>query len=283
MARTFPFEFLSHQPEGELGRFVETIWYARGRVPYDRERIAPTGSSVAVFVLGDPILETPDDGEGEGLKADRGFLIGPHARPVINQPLGETFAVGIVTTPVGCETVFGIAPTVIRAKVVDLEEAWPIATEVRCELLEEPSGAGMIGVVEAVLRRAMRPVSGVDLCARAVAMLEQSPTRPIGDIAAELSITHSYLDRQFTRIVGLGPRTLARILRMRALLAALDVRAGVDWAETAIELGWFDQSHLIRDFKRHTGVTPSEYVAAQAAFIDPDVPGDLAGFVPDLG
>jgi hypothetical protein len=101
MARTFPFEFLTNQPSGDLGQFVETIWFARGRVPYKRERIAPTGSSVAVFVLGDPILETPDDGEGEGIRADRGFLLGPHARPVVNEPLGETFAVGIVTIPAG--------------------------------------------------------------------------------------------------------------------------------------------------------------------------------------
>ena len=39
-------------------------------------------------------------------------------------------------------------------------------------------------------------------------------------------------------------------------------------------------THL--DFKRHTGVTPSAYVAAQKPYIDPDGPGEYAGFVPDL-
>lgn len=282
MPRTFPFEFLTQQPSGVLRQFVETIWFARGRVPYERERIAPTGSSVAVFVLGDPILETPDDGEGEGLKTDRGFLLGPHARPVVNEPMGETFAVGIVTTPVGCETVFGISPVSIRARVADLEECWPLATRVRTQLLDRSTGDEMIEVVETAIRQNLRPVPGIDLCARAVALLEHRPTRPIGEIAAELNLSHSYLDRRFTQIVGLSPRTLARILRMRALLAALDVNAGIDWAQAAFELGWFDQSHLIRDFKRHTGVTPSAYVAAQKAYIEPEGPGEHAGFVPDL-
>ena len=282
MVRTFPFEFLTHRPSGDLRQFVETIWYARGRVPYQRERIAPTGSSVAVFVLGDPILETPDDGEGEGLKADRGFLLGPHARPVVNEPLGETFAVGIVTTPVGCETVFGISPVSVRASVVDLEEAWPSATTLRAALMNRSTASEMVEVVEATLHENLRPVSGVELCARAVGLLEKSPTRPIGEIADELAVSHSYLDRRFTQIAGLSPRTLARILRMRALLATIDVGAGVDWAHAALELGWFDQSHLIRDFKRHTGVTPSTYVAVQKAYIDPDGPGEHAGFVPDL-
>jgi hypothetical protein len=191
MPRTFPFEFLTHQPSGDLGKFVDAIWYARGRVPYARERIAPTGSSVAVFVLGDPILETPDDGNGDGLEADRGFLIGPHARPVVNEPLGETFAVGIVSTPVGCESLLGISPVTIRAKVTDLEESWPAATRVRARLLDQSTGAEMIEVAAAALRGSLRPVSGVDLCARAVALLEQRPTRPIAEIAAELDISHS--------------------------------------------------------------------------------------------
>jgi AraC-like DNA-binding protein len=60
---------------------------------------------------------------------------------------------------------------------------------------------------------------------------------------------------------------------MRALLAAIDVGAGVDWAEAAIELGWFDQSHLIRDFKRHTGVTPSAYLTLRRPTSNRKAPG----------
>lgn len=281
MPQTFPFEYRTRRPTGDLERFVEAIWYARGRVPYARERIAPTGSSVAVFVLGDPILETPDNGKGEGLSSERGFLIGPHTRPVINEPLGETQAVGIVTTPVGCETVLGVPPASIRARVVDLEAAWPAASELRRRLLESPSITETLDLIENALHRSYRPVPNVGRCERAVAMLQDRPTRSIGDIAAELEISHSYLDREFTDIVGLSPRALARILRMRALLSAIDVAGGVEWAEMAFELGWFDQSHLIRDFKRHTGVTPSAYVTAQKAYLEPEGPGDLAGFVPD--
>ncbi len=59
--------------------------------------------------------------------------------------------------------------------------------------------------------------------------------------------------------MGLGPRTLARILRVRRLLRHIDVHGQIGWTELAASLGWFDQAHLIRDFKRHTGVTPSQY------------------------
>ena len=64
MGEAFAFDFRPRFPTGDLGRAVEQVWYARGTVPYARERIAPTGSTVVVLVLGPPIRETPDDGGG---------------------------------------------------------------------------------------------------------------------------------------------------------------------------------------------------------------------------
>jgi carbon monoxide dehydrogenase subunit G len=94
-------------------------------------------------------------------------------------------------------------------------------------------------------------------------------------------VSHGHLDRQFTEQVGLSPRTLARILRMRRLLEAIHVHGSVGWALKAAELGWFDQAHLIRDFKRHTGVTPSHYLAAQRSTYDSPEAALSAGFVPE--
>jgi hypothetical protein len=70
-------------------------------------------------------------------------------------------------------------------------------------------------------------------------------------------------------VVGLSPRTLARVLRVRRLLERVDVRDRVAWTRMAAELGWYDQAHLIRDVVRHTGVPPSAYVAAQRRFLEP--------------
>lgn len=276
----FPFDFRTRVPGPPLDRAVASIWYARGTIPYTRERIAPTGSTVAVFVLGDPILETA---HGRApLRAERGFLIGPHDRPVYNEPTGETFAVGIVGSPVGCEALYGLKPASLRGRVLDLEAAWPAATALREALLAASSPEAMLDVVEAHLIAGLRPaVPGIGRCARAVAMLEADPARPIAEIADGLGISHGHLDREFTRVVGLSPRALARLLRVRRLLEGLDVRGAVAWAELAHALGWFDQSHLIRDFKRHTGVTPSAYLAAQRETFGAPEPGEAAGFVPE--
>ncbi len=69
-------------------------------------------------------------------------------------------------------------------------------------------------------------VPGLERCERAVALLTEDPVRPIGDIAATLGVSHGHLDREFTRIVGLSPRRLARLLRVDRLLEAIDIDAG---------------------------------------------------------
>jgi AraC-like DNA-binding protein len=277
-----PFDYRVLVPGAPIDRFVESIWYARGTVPYTREKIAPTGSTVAVFVLGDPIMQTSNNGEAEPLIADRGFLIGPHDRPTVNEPTGETFAVGIVGTPIGCEAVFGVSPSTIAGKAVQLEEAWPAAVVLGDALRGVEKPEEMLAIVEQAIIDGCDPaIKGLDLCQQAIALMEADPVRPIGAVADELEVSHGHLDRLFTRVVGLSPRVLARLIRMRELLGKIDIRGEVGWSDYAAELGWYDQAHLIRDFKRHTGVTPSQYLAAQRATYTTVNPGDAAGFVPE--
>jgi AraC-like DNA-binding protein len=266
------FTFEERRPAA-LARFVESLWYARGQIGYRREWIAPTGSTVAVVVLGDPIRLRA--GDGPEFVAHEGFLLGPHDRPVLNEPLGETHCYGVVTTAIGCRAVLGLRPAAVRGQVTDLATAWPAAADLRRALLAD----GSLDQVGKALNPA-EPGPAVRRCEAAVQALEADPLRPIAGLAAELGVSHGHLDREFTEIVGLGPRVVSRILRLRALLAAIDVYGPVDWPGLASAYGWYDQSHFIRDFRRHTGVTPSAYTAAQRAMFTPEQAAP--GFVPDV-
>jgi AraC-like DNA-binding protein len=271
------FEFTERRPPGRLGRYVESVWHARGQIPYAREKIAPTGSTVAGIVLGPPIRQTPSG--GPAFLARTGFLIGPHDRPLLNEPTGRTDCVGIVTTPIGCQAVFGIAPSALRGRVVDLLEAWPAGRALRDDLMATDDG-GTLARTEAVLAAGLDESDrALDRCERVVAALEATPARPVGEIADDLGISHGYLDREFTRVVGMPPRALARVLRVRRLLEQIDVQDDVLWTKLAADLGWYDQSHLVRDVTRHTGVPPSAYVRAQRRFLQPEE--QAPGFVPE--
>ena len=273
------FSYVVRPAPRALAPFVAEVWFARGTIPYRRELIAPTGSCVAVVVLGDPIVETPLAGAGRPVVARDGFLIGPHDGPVLNEPTGRTHAVGVVTTPTGCRPLFGVGPATLRGTVTELALVWPSLPGLCARLRAEPApDAALDAAVEHLEARVAPPSPGADRCAEAVAVLEARPDLEIADLAGRFGVSHGHLDREFLRHVGLTPRAYARIARLRRVLADLDVFADVSWSRLAADAGWFDQSHFIRDFKRHTGVTPSAYLRAQRAEF---TPADVApGFVP---
>jgi AraC-like DNA-binding protein len=161
--------------------------------------------------------------------------------------------------------------------------AWPAADGLRRDLLAHTHDPeAMLDRVEARLLAGLAlDVPGLDRCERAVTILAADPVRPIADIAAELGVSHGHLDREFTRVVGLSPRRLARLLRVERLLAAIEPGAAVPWADLAADLGWTDQSHLIRDVRRHTGTTPSAYLASRRAYAAGEPSTESARFVPE--
>jgi AraC-like DNA-binding protein len=85
---------------------------------------------------------------------------------------------------------------------------------------------------------------------------------PIGRLAAEVGWSHKHLITQFRQQVGLRPKTAARLVRFHRVWRRLDQSGGRPvWAELAQEAGYADQAHLIREFRRFTGMTPTQFQA----------------------
>ena len=107
--------------------------------------------------------------------------------------------------------------------------------------------------------------AGQALALHAVAQLEASGGGlRVESLAAALGVSRQYLANQFRDHVGLSPKLFARICRFRAArtaaLAAEPGRHGHDWATLALDSGYFDQSHLIRDFQDFTGASPDVHL-----------------------
>ncbi|MET0789349.1 MAG: helix-turn-helix domain-containing protein [Cellulomonas sp.] len=279
---TDDFTYLPHEPDGTLGRYVASIWFARGRLRAPAERVAPTGSAVLGIVLGPPIAQAARNGSGDVHLARTGFLLGPDDQPMLNRPLGETWCVGVVATPIGCATAFGVDPRVLRGRLVGAE-AWAPFAAVRRELQGLDDPAEMIAVVEGALRDFSKVYeSALPRCTEAVesavAAITGDPGRPVAAVARDVGLSHAHLDRGFRRVVGLPPGTFARVVRMRDLLASLGTGRPVGWGQVAADRGWYDQAHLIRHFRRHTGTTPTAYLSAYRAVYG-DAPTE-PGFAP---
>jgi AraC-like DNA-binding protein len=73
------------------------------------------------------------------------------------------------------------------------------------------------------------------------------------------SISKRSLQRLFNEYVGVGPKWVINRYRMHEALEQLHSGVSVNWADLALELGYFDQSHFIRDFRALIGRSPVQY------------------------
>lgn len=219
-----PFDFVWRVPPAPLDRVVEAVWHARGGSPGPGSGSPRPGRPWPCSCWGAPILETPDDGAGPTLRAERGFLLRPHDRLDVTEPTGATHAVGIVTTPVGSPAVFGRWADHLRGRAVDLETHWPSARDLRRRLVADDDVDRRLDLLlDHIAATIDLDVPALDRCEAAVTHLEDDPTRPIADVASSVGISHAQLGRDFARVVGLSPRVLARLLRVRRLLRTIDV------------------------------------------------------------
>ena len=90
----------------------------------------------------------------------------------------------------------------------------------------------------------------------------------IGQMADEIGISHKHLLREFDRCVGLTPKTFARVCAFQRAIQSVGHKAQVEWAETAARCGYYDQAHLIREFRVFSGLTPTNYLMKRGPFLN---------------
>ena len=91
----------------------------------------------------------------------------------------------------------------------------------------------------------------------AVAAMDRGAS--VRSVSERLDVSPRQIARMFQRHVGMTPKRFARIRRLQRVLRSAHADPGQDWVVLAAEHGYADQSHLIRDFRDLTGLTPSAY------------------------
>jgi len=98
------------------------------------------------------------------------------------------------------------------------------------------------------------------LVAAAVELIEQTQAMiRIEELTRRIGLSQSALERRFRRLVGASPRRFASLVRLQNVVRLHE--AGTDLTTIAHAAGYYDQPHLIKDFKRFTGLAPGAFFA----------------------
>ncbi|GAA2426009.1 helix-turn-helix domain-containing protein [Streptomyces glaucus] len=161
---------------------------------------------------------------------------------------------GVRFPPGTAPVLLGVPAHELRDRRVDLADLWPAARVRRLAARVAAAPDPASGLEELALRRAAETGPPDPLLRRIVAALDAG--RTVAATAAELGLGARQLHRRSLAAFGYGPKTLARVLRLRRALAL--ARAGVPLAWTAARAGYADQAHLARDVRALTGLPVRE-------------------------
>lgn len=174
------------------------------------------------------------------------------------------------------EAVLGVRASEIAGRTVMLEELWGDAAARRLgdRLASARSGADAVAILgEAIAERAARAGRPASAPRVVVAAAERLVGANVGEVADELGVSPRTLRRVFQDHVGVSPKAFAQIARFHRALAAARVAPG--WASVAAEAGYYDQAHLIAEFRAIAGVTPRALLAELAEEASTAPPRDV--------
>ncbi len=228
---------LQSLPSPELARWVDTLWLFEGQAKPHR-------------VLPDGCIDFLVD-----LDSGRGSVAGPMTTAELVSPQPGARLFGVRFRP-------GVAPLLLETSAdalqdqhVALDEVAPRAVTLFAERVAEARGAAERCAAVELLLRERRRVFDVRVH-RAVALLDaRRGALAIDEVASRCGLGARQLERLFRERVGFGPRLYARIGRMSRAVALGETHSGTQ-AALAARAGYSDEPHLLREFKKLTGVTP---------------------------
>jgi AraC-like DNA-binding protein len=88
----------------------------------------------------------------------------------------------------------------------------------------------------------------------------------IAELAVQLKMTKKQLQRKFKEEIGISPNAYKKLIRFNQLVNALEFKLPKEWQQLTFESGYFDQAHMIREFKQFTGKAPANFIKHEKKF-----------------
>jgi AraC-like DNA-binding protein len=175
---------------------------------------------------------------------------------------------GIKFTPGGFFPFLGRSVSSLANRSIPVEQVFGDGVNglERAILSTENEGEMKAAADAFLLNRKPQPDMKADQARQLVERILHEPEiLTVEDFAVRTGLSVRSLQRLFSQYVGVSPKWVIRRYRLHELLEQMHSGKPLDWAQLAVDLGYFDQAHLINDFKSITGYAPTEYPGLEVA------------------
>lgn len=161
------------------------------------------------------------------------------------------------------ESVLGAPASTIADRIVPLAELWDAASVRR--LADRLFGAHDMSDAAAILETAIADRFAAargrgDRERLALSAAKRLSGATVNTVAADLGVSDRHLRRVFREAVGVSPKTFTRLTRFHRALRAARGGGHASWASIAAAVGYYDQAHLIAEFRAIAGAPPRAFL-----------------------
>ena len=249
-------------PDPALAAHVHCFWRFDGDEEGAEQAVPPDGRCELIVHRGQPYEERADDGAWRVQPAL--LFAGQLTRPLVLRSRGAVAVIGVRFTPAGAWAFVG-APlsrcTDRRIELSSLHGASAVEAlrGALAHATDEPACLAIVGryVAARIAATHGRRDAAVELCV--ARMLASEGRVTLTELSALAGVGERQLQRRFAEVVGISPRALGVVARLRRVVDALRDEPWSSWSERAQAAGFFDHPQMARDFRRLLGRAPSQW------------------------
>jgi AraC-like DNA-binding protein len=264
---------LAHKPQPPLSDFVDVLWLCEGyEASHEKERLLPDGSVELVVNLQEDRIRVYDSHNPQRFDTIPGCVVsGPRSEFFVIDTEGESSTVGVHFKPGGAFPFLGVSPSELKDQSVALECLWGAGSaRLRERLLAARTRAEKFRVMEyCLLEHLYKPLARH--AAVSFALQQFFPARrplPVARVVEQVGFSQRRFIQLFNDEVGLTPKLFCRVSRFQRVIRAAHAHGEIDWAEVALDCGYYDQAHFIHDFQSFAGITPSAYLQQKTTHVN---------------
>jgi AraC-like DNA-binding protein len=262
---TGPGKHARRQPAPDLLPYIDCYWMVRwdlrGRPPELAETL-PHPCVYWVTEWGDSAIHGVSSARFTRVLEGRGRVFGVRFRPGGFYPFYRQPISGLTDRSASLAEVFGKTGGSLRRALAALDATATHAVPPGEDSADDEADERMMNLTDRfLLDRLPPPEPRLEQVTRIVGTIAATPgiTR-VEAVAERFGTSVRALQRMFSLFVGVSPKWVIKRYRLHEAIQRMDAGQVVPWSRLAIELGYFDQTHFIKDFKALIGRSPGEYV-----------------------